>query len=148
MAACNCVSGRAQIFSQFRFHLDRGIKRHRVQIFVKLWHQSHSIFPDDPRRFVAVFVILEAMIDRNSCHANIDAGLQWIPFRVEPQNGRMVCDSVLQQNHVNVMVKWIFLLTRWFLRLQFAGRIYFAGSNKVYALLCRDGAGASISCEG
>ena len=45
MATCNCVSSGSQIFSQFRFHLDRSVKGHWVQMFVKLWHQSHAIFP-------------------------------------------------------------------------------------------------------
>jgi hypothetical protein len=42
VSACNCISGSSQIFSQFQFHLDRCFKRHRVQMFVKLWHQSHA----------------------------------------------------------------------------------------------------------
>ena len=90
-------------------------------MFVKLRHQSHAIFADDPGRFVAVFVIFKPMIDRYSRHAHIHAGLQWIAFGIEPQNRRMLCHSVLQQNHINVVVKVLFLLTRWFLRLQFAG---------------------------
>ena len=87
-------------------------------MLVKLWHQSHAVFPDDPGRFVAVFVIFESMIDRNSRHPNINAGLQRIAFRVEPQNRRMLCDRVLQQNHINIVVKVLFLSTRWFLRFQ------------------------------
>jgi len=53
----NSISGSPQIFSQFRFHLNRCFKRHWVQMFVKFWQQSDAIFPDDPSRFVAVFVI-------------------------------------------------------------------------------------------
>jgi hypothetical protein len=91
-------------------------------MFVKLWHQSHPVFPDDPRRFVAVFVIFESMIHRNSCHSNIHARLQRIAFRIEPQNRTMLCDSVAQQNDINVVVKVLLFLTRWFLSLQFAGQ--------------------------
>ena len=47
-------------------------------MLIKLWHKSHAIFPDDPRRFVAVFMILKPVIDRNSCHPDVDAGLQRI----------------------------------------------------------------------
>ena len=90
-------------------------------MFKQLRHQSHAIFPDDPGRFVAVPVIFESVIDGNSCHPNIYAGLQWIAVRIEAQNRRMVCDSVTQQNHINVVVKVLFLLTRWFLSFQFAG---------------------------
>ncbi len=75
VSACHSISGSSQIFSQFHFHLDRCFKRHRVQMFVKLWHQAHAIFPDNPSRFIAVFVIFESMIDRDSCHPDIDAGL-------------------------------------------------------------------------
>ena len=91
-------------------------------MFVKLRHQSHAIFPDDPGRFVAVPVIFESVIDGNSCHPDIYTGLQWIAFRIEPQNRRMLCDSVAQQNHINVVVKISVLLTRWFLSFQFAGQ--------------------------
>ena len=45
----------------------------------------------------------------------------------------MLCDSGLQQNHINVVVKRLFLLKGWFLPFQFAGRMYFAGTNNVYA---------------
>jgi hypothetical protein len=39
-------------------------------------------------------VILESMIDRNSRHSNINAGLQQIAFGIKPQNRRMLCDRV------------------------------------------------------
>src|SRR6266498_557223 len=120
VSACNGISGSSQILSQFRFHLDRCFKRHRVQVLVKLWHQSHSIFPDDPSRFVAVFVIFESVIDRESCHSDVNAGLQRIAFRVQLQNGRMLCDGVAQQNHINVMVKRLFVLRPSCLPFQFA----------------------------
>ena len=97
VSACNCVSGSPQIFSQFHFHLNRCFKRHRVQVFVKLWHQAHAIFPHDPGRFIAVFVILESVIDWDSCHADIDARLEWIAFGIQPQNRRMSCDGITQQ---------------------------------------------------
>ena len=84
VSARNGIAGSSQIFSQFQFHLNRCFKRHRVQMFVKLWHQAHAIFPDDPSRFVAVFVILESVIDWDSCHADIDARLQGITFGIQP----------------------------------------------------------------
>ena len=79
-------------------------------MFVKLRHQSHAIFPNDPGRFIAVFVIFEPVIDWNSCHADINAWLQRVAFGIQPQNGRMLRDGVAQQNYVNVMVKRLFLL--------------------------------------
>ena len=89
-------------------------------MFVKLRHESHAVFPDDPRRFVAVFVIFESMVDRNSRHPNIDARLQRIAFGVEPENRRMLRDTVAEEDHINIVVKVLFLLTRWFLPFQFA----------------------------
>ena len=79
-------------------------------MLVKLWHQPHAIFPHDPSRFIAVSVILESVIDCDSCHADIDARLEWIAFGIQPQNRRMLRDGVAQQNYVNVMVKRLFLL--------------------------------------
>jgi hypothetical protein len=67
-------------------------------------------------------MIFESVIDRNSCQPNIHTGLQRIAFGIEPQYRRMPCDSVAQQNHINVVVKVFFLLTRWFVPLQFDGR--------------------------
>ena len=90
-------------------------------MFVKLRHKSHAVFPNDPSRFVGVLVIFESMVDWNSRHPDIDARLQRIAFRVEPQNRRMFCDSVFEQDHINIVVKVFFLLTRWFLPFQFAG---------------------------
>ena len=65
-------------------------------MFVKLRHESEAVFPDDPSRFVGVFVIFESLVDWNSRHPDIDARLQWIAFRVEPQDRRMFCDSIAQ----------------------------------------------------
>ena len=92
-------------------------------MFVKLWHQSHAIFPDDPGRFVAVPVIFESVVDRNSCHPHIHTRLKRIAFRIEAQDRRMLGDSVFEQDHIDVVVKVLFLLTRWFLPFQFGGTI-------------------------
>jgi len=79
-------------------------------MLVKLWHQSHAIFPHDPGGFIAVFVIFESVIDWNSCHSDVNAWLQRVAFGIQPQNGRMLRDGIAQQNYVNVMVKPLFLL--------------------------------------
>ena len=54
-------------------------------------------------------MILESVIDWDSCHADIDARLEWIAFGIQPQNRRMLCDGITQQNHVDVVVKRLFL---------------------------------------
>jgi hypothetical protein len=61
------------------------------------------------------------MVDWNSRHPDIDARLQRIAFRIEPQDRRMLRDSIFEQDHINAVMKVLFLLTRWFLPFQFAG---------------------------
>jgi hypothetical protein len=65
-------------------------------MFVKLRHESQAVFPDNPSRFVAVFVIFESMVDWNSGHPDIDARLQRIAFGIKAQDRRMFCDSIAQ----------------------------------------------------
>ena len=90
-------------------------------MLVKLWHQSLAIFPDNPGGLVAILMVFESMVDRDSCHPNIDTRLQRIAFRIEAQDRRMLRDSVFEQDHINVVMKVLFLPTRWFLPFQFAG---------------------------
>ena len=87
-------------------------------MLVKVWHQAYAVLPHDPSRFIAVFVILESVIDWDSCHADIDARLEWIAFGIQPQNRRMLCDGITQQNHVDVVVKRLFLRKPSALRFQ------------------------------
>ena len=74
-------------------------------MFEQLRHQSNSIFSDNPSGFVTVFVILESVINRNAGHADVNARFKRIAVWIEPQNGRMFGDRVIEQNHVNVVVK-------------------------------------------
>ncbi len=90
-------------------------------MFVKLRDESHAVFPDNPRRFVAVFVIFESMVDWNSRHPDIDARLRRIAFRIKVQDRKMLRDSIFEQDYINAVMKVLFLLTRWFLPFQFAG---------------------------
>ena len=66
-------------------------------------------------------MVFESMIDRNTCHANVHAGLQRIPLGIEPQNSRMLCDIVVEKNYINVVVKARLLPTRSFLPFHFKG---------------------------
>jgi hypothetical protein len=61
------------------------------------------------------------MVDWNSRHPDIDARLQRIAFGVKAQDRRVLSDSVFEQDHINVVMKVLFPLTRWFLPFQFAG---------------------------
>ena len=90
-------------------------------MFVELWHQSDPVFPDDPGGFVAVLVVFESVINPDSGHPNIDAGLRCIAFRIQPNDGRVLGDSIAEQNHIHVVMKRLFLLGRASLRFQSAG---------------------------
>jgi hypothetical protein len=83
-------------------------------------------------------VIFESVIDRNSCHPHIHTRLKRIAFRIEAQNRRMLRDSVFEQDHINVVVKVLFLLTRWFLPFQLAGNKS-AGTFRASACLRKRG---------
>ena len=61
------------------------------------------------------------MVDWNSRHPDINARLQRIAFRIKAQGRRMLRDSIFEQDHINAVMKVLFLLTRWFLPFQFAG---------------------------
>jgi len=58
-------------------------------------------------------MIFEPMIDWNSRHPDIHTRLQRIAFRIEPQDRRMLSDSVFEQDHVHIVMKVLFLPTRW-----------------------------------
>jgi hypothetical protein len=62
VSACHGVSGGSQFLGQFHFHLNRCFKRHWVEVFVKLRHQSHTIFPDDPSRFVGAIKLNRVLL--------------------------------------------------------------------------------------
>ena len=66
-------------------------------------------------------MVFESMIDRNTCHADIDTWLERIALWIESQNGRMLCDIITEKNHIYVVVKVFFFLTRWFLAFQLTG---------------------------
>jgi hypothetical protein len=64
--------------------------------------------------FVTVFVVFESVIDGNAGHSDINTWFGGIAFRIEPQDGNMFGDLIVQQNHVNTVVEY------WFFRLPFA----------------------------
>lgn len=72
---------------------------------IQLWHQSHSILLDYPRRLVAVLVVFKSMLRRQAAHADIHAWLGWIAFRIGPQNGGMACRLRIQQDDIDVVME-------------------------------------------
>jgi hypothetical protein len=63
-------------------------------------------------------VIFESVIDWNPCHPDIHARFQRIAVWIEPQNRRMFCDTVAEENHINIVVKVFFFLKGWVLPVQ------------------------------
>lgn len=106
-------------------------------MLVKLWHKAHPVSLDHPGGLVAVFMIFEPIIDGNPCHSYIYAGFQRIALRVEPQNRTMRGHSVVQQNHVNVVVKVTPLLTNWYFSFQFAGQQRWTDPRSI-TILCKE----------
>jgi len=78
-------------------------------MLVKFWHQPQPVFLHHPSRLVAVLVVFESVIDRESGHPDVNTRFERIAFGIEPQNGRMFGDCVIEQNHVDVVVKGWFL---------------------------------------
>src|SRR5689334_18353482 len=80
--------------------------RHRVQMLVHPGQQSNTVFPDQPSRLVSILMILESMIDRQSCHSNVDNRLGWIALRIALQNGPILQRSFREQNDVHAVMKF------------------------------------------
>ena len=78
-------------------------------MLVKLWHQFLPIFFDHPSRFVAVLVIFKSVLHGNAGHSNVNTRFERVTIRVKSENRRMFGGSIIQQDHVNVVVKRLFL---------------------------------------
>lgn len=59
-----------------------------------------------------MLVILETMFDRKSGHPDVNARLRGIALRIKAQNGPVLQDRRIEQNHVDAVMK--FLLFRHF----------------------------------
>src|SRR5208282_6106749 len=59
---------------------------HRIEKSVQLRDQAETVFSYDPGRFLSSLVILEALLDRQSCHADVNAWLCWLAIRVQTQD--------------------------------------------------------------
>ena len=65
------------------------------------------VFFHYPRRLVTVLVILESMFGRQPAHPDINARLRRIPLRIDPQNSRMARYLRIEQDHINVVMKFL-----------------------------------------
>ena len=61
--------------------------------------------PNESRRFIAVLVIFKSMSDRQTGHADIDARLLRVAFRIQAQNRRFFQRSFRKQNHIDAVVE-------------------------------------------
>ena len=55
----------------------------------------------------------------------------------------MFCNCIAEENHINIVVKVLFLLTRWFLRVQCAGKV--ASTCRASACLCKRAQSAFVA---
>lgn len=99
------VALAAQVFSQILFHLDGGLVGHGIQVRVEFRQEPDPIFVDGPGGFVAVLVILKAMLHRETRHADIDARLGGIAFWIQPQDGRVPGHRVIEEDDVDIVME-------------------------------------------
>ena len=105
-AACDGVALRTQIFGEIFLHLRGRWVRHGVEMREQLWKQMDAVLAHGPGGFVAVLVILEPVFDRKSGHPDVNARFRWIASWIEPNDRRMLQDSRIQQNDVDIVVKF------------------------------------------
>ena len=84
-----------QILRQIHLHLSCSFEWHRIKVRVELGQEADPVFLHYPGRFVAMLVILETVLNRQSGYPNVDARLRRIAFRIKtqdramPQHGRI-----------------------------------------------------------
>jgi hypothetical protein len=74
MASVHDVTALTQAVREKDFHVLRVCKGHGIQVCIQPRHQTLAATSDDPRRFDALFVILEALFRRESRHADVVRG--------------------------------------------------------------------------
>jgi hypothetical protein len=52
-------------------------------------------------------MILKAMLDQQSCHADVNAWLRRLAIRIQTQNRRMPKHGGVEEDHVNAVVKGV-----------------------------------------
>ena len=72
---------------------------------MQLRHQADAVLSYDPGRFLSVLVILEALLDQQSCHADVNAWLSRLAIRVQTQDRWMPKHGWVEEDHVNAVVK-------------------------------------------
>jgi len=74
-------------------------------MLIKLGHQFETVFSNHPCGLVTILVILESVIDGQTCHADVDTWLALIARGIESQDRRMLGDSIIEQNDVDIVMK-------------------------------------------
>ena len=105
MAASHCIALGAEIFSEFRFHLDSGVEGHRIKTFVKLRKQFNAVTFHDRGSFEPGFVIGKAFFRRKASHSDVNAGLVGVVVGIFAPNTRELGSALVEQHHVHTMVE-------------------------------------------
>jgi hypothetical protein len=101
LSAGDGVTFASQLFRNFFLHLERRFERHWVQMLIKLGHQFETVFSNHPCGLVTIFVILESVINWQTCHADVDTWLALIARGIGRKTG-VLGDSIIEQNDVTL----------------------------------------------
>src|SRR5580693_3494165 len=75
VAAVYEVPTLAEAVREEHFHLLRLLERHRIEMIIQPWHETLAAPADDARGLDPLLVILEALLGRQTRHADVVAGL-------------------------------------------------------------------------
>jgi hypothetical protein len=92
----NGVTLVPQLFGEFFLHLQRSFKWHRIKMLIKVRHQFETVFSDHPGRLVTVLMIFESVVNRQTCHSDIDTRFVLIAAGIKPQDRRMLGDAIIE----------------------------------------------------
>jgi hypothetical protein len=84
------------------------VRFHRSRCTLPPANLRPVLFPSPPllqTAFVTVLVVFESVIYRQAGHADVYTRFERIALRIEPQNRGMFGDLIVEQNHVNAVVK-------------------------------------------
>jgi len=103
--ATNSIPLLAQVLGQFFFHLARRLVGHRVEIFVQLGEQLHTVLTSVVRSLVPVLVVLKPLDRRNPRHPDVHAQLLRISLRIQRPDLALFRDRAVEQDDVDIMMK-------------------------------------------
>src|SRR5206468_4239549 len=81
---------------------------HWIKMLEKFRQQSDTVPLDHPGRFIAVAMVLEPMLHRQSGHSDVNAGFVWVAIGIKAVHQTVLQNRVVEKNNVNVVMKSIF----------------------------------------